>query len=180
MPSYVRLIHNNSTFLLLTHGFMGVVATQFPSISTVWGWSVVIFGCYNIMKYRNQFNEAGIFSAYLVGVEIVLRMTGAELLWEFGKYGTITFLLLGLAMENIKQHRTSVYILFYILSLFPSVILLPLDSFNFWRRAISFNLSGPLSLFISFLYFRNRRMDENGITHLFRMLLLPLITMSVI
>ncbi len=180
MPSYVRLIHNNSTFILLTHGFMGVVATQFPSISTVWGWSVVIFGCYNIMKYRNQFNEAGIFSAYLVGVEIVLRMTGAELLWEFGKYGTITFLLLGLAMENIKQHRISVYILFYILSLFPSVILLPFDSFNFWRRAISFNLSGPLSLFISFLYFRNRRMDENGIIHLFRMLLLPLITMSVI
>ena len=43
-----------------------------------------------------------IFSAYIVGIEVLLRMTEANLFWEFGKYAVIYFLLLGMARKQIK------------------------------------------------------------------------------
>ena len=108
MFSIIHLLDRNPIRLLLLHIILGLIASWYSIFSTVWGWSVVIFGGYYIMKYRNHSNAAGLFAAYLVGLEILLRMTGAEVLWEFGKYGTIALLTLGLIIENIKharQHR---------------------------------------------------------------------------
>ena len=77
--------------LFLLHVGLGAIASQYSIFSTVWGLSVIVFGGYSIMKYRNHYNAAGLFSAYLVGLEIVLRMTGAAVFWEFGKYSVIYF-----------------------------------------------------------------------------------------
>ena len=166
--------------LVLLHSFFGILASWNPLVSTIWGWSVVIFGIYYIIKARNRFNEAGMFSAYLVGLEIVLRMTNAGVLWEFGKYGIIVFLVLGLLMEGIKQHRISIFIIIYLLLLLPSISLVPYENFNLWRQTIAFNLSGPVTLFIAFLYFRNRIIDENELIQLFKLILLPLLSMAAI
>ena len=159
---------------------MAYLASNYSGYSTFWGWSVVFSGVYYIIKYRNQYNEVGIFSSYIVGLEIILRMTKAELFWEFGKYGLLTFLILGLLIEDIKRHRTSALILIYFFSLLPSILLVPFESFNIWRQYISFNLSGPLTLFFSFLYFRNRILNEEEILNMFCSILFPLISMSVI
>ena len=175
-----HMLDRYSLRLVLLHLAIGTIASQYSIISTVWSMSVVIFGAYSIMKYRNHYNTAGLFAAYLVGLEIVLRMTGAAVFWEFGKYGTIIFLVLGLAMENIKQHRTSIFIIIYFLSLLPSAFMVPFENFNLWRQSISFNLSGPLTLFVAFLYFRGRLLNESELVRLFKMMILPLISMSMI
>ena len=117
---------------------------------------------------------------YLVGLEIVLRMTGAGLLWEFGKLGAIILLILGMGMDNLKQHKISVLILIYISSFIPSIFLVPIENFDLWRQSVSFNLSGPISLFISFLYFRNRLINRIELARMFKMILLPLLSMSII
>ena len=180
MFAVIHLLDRYSLRLLLLHLAVGAIASKYSIIPTVWGGSVAFFGSYYIIRYRNHYNAAGLFTAYLVGLEIILRMTGATLFWEFGKYGTIALLILGLSMENIKQHRTSILIIIYILSLLPSVLLVPFEDFNLWRQNISFNLSGPFSLFICFLYFRNRSLSEIDLIRLFRTILLPLISLSVI
>lgn len=180
MFSILYLLDHYPLRLFLLHVALGIMLSNYSIISTVWGWSVVITGSYYILKYRNHYNAAGMIAAYLVGLEIVLRMTGANLVWEFGKYGTIALLILGLALENIKQHRTSALIVLYILSFLPSIFLVPFESFNIWRQHISFNLSGPFTLFISFLYYRNRVLTEIDFIRLLKMIVLPLVTMSFI
>ena len=180
MTFITHLLDRYSFRLLLLHGVLGLILSQYVIISTIWGWSIVIVGIYYISKYRNRYNAAGLFAAYLVGMEIVLRMTNAGVLWELGKYGVIAMLTLGMAMENIRQHRTSLLIILYFLCLLPSVILVPFENFNLWRQLLSFNLSGPLCLFVSFLYFRNRLVSDTDLIRLLRIILLPLMTMSVI
>jgi len=175
-----HLIDHYPFRLLMLHLALGIISVEFSIFSTVWGWSMIIFALYNILKYRNHHNAAGFFAAYLVGLEIVLRMTNAEIIWEFGKYGIVSLFLLGLTMENFKRHRISVFIIIYIFSFFPSVFLVSYEDINIWRQFISFNLSGPLSLFFSFLYFRNRKVFKYEIIRMLRMLLLPLISMSMI
>tara|TARA_Y100000590_G_scaffold465634_1_gene638476 strand:- start:12409 stop:13755 length:1347 start_codon:yes stop_codon:yes gene_type:complete len=166
--------------LVILHFILGAIASKSQTFATVWGWSVIIVGVYYIIKTRNRFNAAIMFSGYLVGLEIVLRMTNAVVLWELGKYGIIVFLVLGLLMEDIKHHRVSIFILIYLLLLLPSISLVPYENFNLWRQTIAFNLSGPLSLFISFLHFRNRIIDENELIQLFKFILLPLFSMTAI
>ena len=50
MPFYIRYINTNA--ILILHCFMAVVASRTPIFSTIWGWSVVIFGSYYITKYK--------------------------------------------------------------------------------------------------------------------------------
>ena len=89
MAFIIHLLDRYSFRLLLLHGALGLILSQYVIISTILGWSIVTVGIYYISKYRNHYNAAGLFAAYLVGMEIVLRMTNAGVLWEFGKYGVI-------------------------------------------------------------------------------------------
>ena len=180
MPFYLRLVNKSPIKLLLVHALFGFIASQSPNFSTIWGWSIVVFGSYNIIKNRNRFNDAAFFTIYVMGIEVLLRMTNAEVLWEFGKYGSTLMLMLGLSMENLTKHRTSIFIVIYILTFLPSVFLVPFESFSFWRQCISFNLSGPILLFVSFIYFRNRLITKNEIINIFRVFILPLVSMSTV
>tara|TARA_B100000029_G_C17583918_1_gene960531 strand:+ start:1337 stop:2686 length:1350 start_codon:yes stop_codon:yes gene_type:complete len=180
MPFYLKLVNKSPLKLLFLHVLFGFLASQDSNFSTIWGWSIVVFGSYNIIKYRNRFNDAAFFAIYLVGIEVLLRMTDARVLWEFGKYGSILMLMLGIIMQKLTKHRTSIYIVIYILTFLPSVFLVPFESFDFWRQSISFNLSGPILLFLSFIYFRNRIITKNEIINIFRVFILPMVSMSIV
>ena len=180
MPFYQIHLNNNQIIQIFVHILMGYFASQYSSFAKLWGLSAVAIGCFLTLKYKNRFNEAAIFAAYLVGLEILLRMTKATIFWEFGKYGTILLLLIGLSMGDLKRHRTTPLILIYLFSFLPSIILTPFDSLDFFRKNISFNLSGPLLLFTSFIYFRNRKIKINEIQNILRMLILPMIAMSTV
>jgi len=159
---------------------MGFIAAQSSFVSTVWGWSVLFLGLYFILIRRNEINQAGIFAAYMMGLEIVLRMVGANVLWEFGKYSIITFFIFALIIEKGKDLRISILIFIYIMGFIPSILLLPMDQIDEWRQNISFNLSGPLSLFMSYLYFKDRSITKANLSSLFRAISLPLISMITI
>ena len=180
MPLIINLIDKYIIHLFFLHLFFGLLASEYSIFATLWGWSLIPLGATLILKYKNRHNIAGIFTSYLTGLEIILRMTDARVFWEFGKYGCIVFLFLGLLSESIKQHRISGFMVVYILSLLPSILILETENFNYWRQAISFNLSGPFSLLFCFLYFRNRVFNDLDLLRIFKSILLPLISMSMI
>ena len=110
-------------------------------------------------------------------MEVALRTVGASVLWEFGKYATIFLLVTGMVVENVKYLRINILSLVYFIALLPSVVLLPEGiNFRIFRLMVSGNLSGPLCLFISFLYFRQRKFNELNITNVFKTLMLPIIS----
>jgi hypothetical protein len=99
-------------------------------------------------------------AAYIGGAEILWRMTGTGLFWEFGKYGAALILLL--VFVRLPTHRTTYWgALLYIVLLVPSA-LITLQEVGpaLAKDAVSFNLSGPLSLAVAVLLFSSVQAAE--------------------
>ena len=95
--------------------------------------------------------------AYIVGAEVLWRMTRAGVFWEFSKYAIIVIFIVALLQQRKRQ---KIYRLapafFYFVLLLPSLVytfdFLP---FTIARQQAAFNLSGPLALSVSLLFFAN-------------------------
>lgn len=120
--------------------------------------------------------QAGMWAAYLAGLEVLLRMTKTSFFWEGGKYGIIMLLLLGLTFSVRK--KTPTFLIFFIL-LLPSISLLNFSDIAEVRDFVSFNLSGPLCLAVSATYFYRITLTSNLITTLVRYFVFPIISILV-
>ncbi len=150
------------------------MVSNYQFIATYWGYGILLYGILHIIRYKNRFEEASIFSAYIVGLEVILRTVGASVLWEFGKYASILLFITGILVEGAKHLRINTLSVLYILCLLPSIYLIPDNGFNQFRMAVSGNLSGPLCLFFSFLYFRRKIFQSYHLINLFKALILPI------
>ena len=92
-------------------------------------------------------------AAYIGGAEILWRMTGTGLFWEFGKYGAALILLL--VFVRLPAHRTTYWgaVLYMVLLIPSALITLQQLGPSMARDSISFNLSGPFSLAVAVLLF---------------------------
>jgi hypothetical protein len=99
----------------------------------------------------------GFAAAYVVGSEVLWRMTGASVFWEGGKYAVTA----GLVLYMVRHGRTVVppAAAAYILLLMPSTLLtvqsLGLDRV---RSPFSFYLSGPAALAVCLTFFSSVRL----------------------
>jgi O-antigen ligase len=166
-------------YLLALHAFLGFVLFLFPLLSKVYGIAILVFGIYFITQSKNKHNEALLMAAYAVSAEIVLRMTGGAFVNEYGKYLVILFLFLGMLFSGFSRNAL-VYWLF-LFFLVPSVVLstVTLDITTDVKKAIVFNISGPVCLGISAIYCYKRELTFQrllGIITAFSLPLLCLVT----
>ena len=98
-------------------------------------------------------------AGYIAGAEILWRMTGTGLFWEFGKYSASLILLLLFVRAN---HRSTYWgALLYVALLIPSsAITIQELGLSMARDAISFNLSGPFALAMAVLFFSSVQARE--------------------
>ena len=165
--------------LVIIHGLIGFILGEFLFLSTYYALSIIVVGTYYILGKPDPLKRYPlIFSSYIVGMEVLLRMTGADLFWEFGKYAVIYFMVLGFIRSNIKI-QIYLPILFYFLLLLPSVIIIPMNSFNLWRQDVAFNLSGPAVLTLSSIYFFNRIITKKILSQVLFYMILPIFSMSI-
>lgn len=146
-------------YLILFHAFVGIAGYIFPFSSKIYGYSIFIFGIYYVIKKRNKNNEALIAAAYVVGSEVFLRMTGGNPLYEISKYGVMVFILIGMYFSGFS--RSSIPYWIFLLLLVPAIIV-STTSLNFntdIRKAIAFNISGPVCLGIASLYTYKRKIS---------------------
>ena len=151
----------------------------FPFFSKVYGIAILVFGIYFIIQSKNKQNEALLMAAYAVSAEIVLRMTGGTFVNEYGKYLVMLFLFLGMLFSGFSRNAL-VYWLF-LFFLVPSVELstVTLDITTDVKKAIVFNISGPVCLGISAIYCYKRELTFQrllGIITAFSLPLLCLVT----
>ena len=177
MPFYIKFLDRRLYALSILHFFLGIIISTRKDIATFWGLAIFVFGFLHIIRYRNRNDEASIFASYLVGMEVALRAVGAVVIWEYGKYVTIFLLVTGMVIENLKFLRINILSLAYFVCLLPAVGIMPEYPLSSIRQMISGNLSGPLCLFISFLYFRNRNFNRNNISNVFKCISLPIISL---
>ena len=166
-------------YLLALHAFLGFVLFLFPFFSKVYGIAILVFGIYFIIQSKNKQNEALLMAAYAVSAEIMLRMTGGTFVNEYGKYLVMLFLFLGMLFSGFSRNAL-VYWLF-LFFLVPSVVLstVTLDITTDVKKAIVFNISGPVCLGISAIYCYKRLLTFQrllGIITAFSLPLLCLVT----
>ena len=166
-------------YLVALHAFLGFVFFLFPFFSKVYGIAILVFGIYFIIQSKNKQNEALLMAAYAVSAEIVLRMTGGTFVNEYGKYLVMLFLFLGMLFSGFSRNAL-VYWLF-LFFLVPSVVLstVTLDITTDVKKAIVFNISGPVCLGISAIYCYKRELTFQrllGVVTAFSLPLLCLVT----
>ena len=158
---------------------LGLILSNFRFISTYYGLGIIFIGTYLILIYQDPKGHLPIiFSCYIMGIEVLLRMGRSTLFWEFGKYAIIYFIFLGIIRKS-KEININVPILFYFLLLSLSIILVPFNSFSQWRQDIAFNLAGPAVLMISSIYFFNTRISKIELLNILSFAIYPIISMSV-
>ena len=166
-------------YLILFHIFIGFLIYVLPFTAKIYGYSILIFGVYYIIKTQNKNNEALVVAAYVVGVEVLLRMTGGNVTYEFSKYGVMIFIFLGMYYSGFSKGAAPYWI--FLLLLVPSVVLTTfvLDLDTNIRNAIAFNISGPVCLGIASLYTYRRKISLEQTNTILLSMGLPIITCTV-
>lgn len=164
---------------ILTHVGMGFLFFFFPVVGYVYGLFALAAGIIYVVNTGNKNNEVLLMAAYFTGIDVYLKMIGANILNEYGKYTVIIFMLLGLFYKGFAK-ASFLYVVFLLL-LIPAIFIgaetLSLDA-NI-RKAIAFNITGPACLGISAIYTFQRSISFERIKDVLTMLLLPFVAMLV-
>lgn len=144
---------NRFVFLFL-HILIGLAGFALPGFSTAYGLFIFLLALSKTLSTSNRNGWAHLGAAYIVGMEVWLRMTKAGLFWEFGKIAASFLLLIGMALEG-RLLRKPIFLLL-ILLLLPSIFLVEGVSFDRFRQALTFQLGGMVLLAFSGIYFFRR------------------------
>lgn len=169
--SYIKLV--------LIHVLIALAIFAVPFLSKIYALLIPIVGFYIVYKTKNKNNEVLFIAAYLVGVEVFLRMTGGNFNNEFVKVNVIFFTLFGMIYSNFSKNAF-VYWVFLIL-LIPG-ILITSTVFNpsiDIKKLLAFNLSGPLCLAISSIYMFQRRILFSDLQNILVAMGLPIVSTTV-
>jgi hypothetical protein len=167
----LRKIIHNRLLLIGIHILIGFLAT-FSFFPKIFGFICIIVPFLYLIFKKNFNEEALIFSAYIVGAEVFLRMTDSFVFYESGKYAVILFLTIGFFLGRFNQ-KFGVQFLFYLFLLYIGIFFTRIPEGESIKNAIVFNLSGPLVLGISAIYFYKRIITKKNLLDAMFCMLLP-------
>lgn len=164
------------TALVFSHIVLGVGIYLYSKLSVPYGLAILSISLLIILKTHNDKNQVLYIAAYAVGSEVILRMTGGFLVYEIAKYSIIAFMIMGLYLSGFSKNSFPYWI--FLLILIPGIIVasvtLNLDT-NI-KKAIAFNMSGPVCLGVCALYCYQRRISLKELDNVMLCMLLPIIT----
>ncbi len=166
-------------FLVGLHVFLGLLIYAVRPVSKIYAIAILAVGLYFVMKTRNARNEVLIVSAYIVGSEVFLRMTGGNLLYESSKYAIMIFMAIGMYYSGFSKDAVPFWI--YMLLLLPGVIVAT-ETLNLQtdiRKAIAFNISGPACLGVAAIYCYNRKILLSQLNNVILAFGLPVLSTAV-
>ncbi len=159
--------------LLAFHVALGIVVVFSGQLVTLYSLGILAMGVWKVVNTQNREGQAHLFAAYLVGLEVFLRMTNASVVWEFGKYAAIALLLPGCFYKKGGSGKK----FWLVISLMiPSILVTDFPNFHEFRTGLSFNLSGIFLIATAGYYFYNRRFGEQDLKELLFWFILPLVT----
>lgn len=161
--------------LAVLHLLLGVLVLS-GLIAKAYSILIVFFGVLYIIRNKNENNEAIHWSAYLVGAEVLFRMAGGMIFYELPKYAVLLFLFVGLVVEK-RRHHVSLSYLIYILLLLIGIAFVDIPFTESIRKTIAFNLSGPILLGVSAIYFYRRPLALSTLMEMLFYMALPIISM---
>ncbi len=169
---------NDKNYLLLiaAHVLIGIFIYIVPSSAKLYAAAMLALGVFLVIKTHNQSHEVLLVSGYLVGSEVFLRMTQGNLVYEFAKYGVMSFVFFGMYYRGFSKNAVQYWL--FLLLLIPGVILgtYNLNYNSDLAKIISFNLSGPLCLGVASLYTYTRKVSIENLHRIMLCMGLPVVS----
>jgi len=167
--------------LLIFHVLLAIGIYVFRPLALVYFIFITVFFSYKIFMASKPYKTFYVLMAcaYIVGIEVFLRMNNGTFFYEASKYLVIVFMLMGL-FSNSFSNQSLIFVV-YILLLLPGIFVAVTDmgfDTNI-RRAIAFNLSGPICLGVSAIFCYRRTVTFNQIKIIVIALLMPLVSTTV-
>ena len=175
----MEIKNRNYILLIILHIFIGGLIYLLPILSKIFSVLILIFGFYYVVNSRNRENNVLVVAGYIVGAEVFLRMTGGSFFYEFSKYGVILFMLIGFYYSGFSKNAVPMWI--FLMLLLPGV-LIAAETLNLTtniRKAVLFNISGPLCLGVAGLYCYSRNISIKQLSNVLLATGLPIIATSV-
>ncbi len=162
--------------LLLLHIGMAFAIYLYQPISAIILPGVLLYWTFIIIQNENRNNEALMAAAYIAGAEVFFRSTGGMVFYETGKYMVIIFLVIGMFFKGTSSKTVPFWT--YLMILIPGIIVasITMSLEAEFRKAIAFNLSGPVALGVSALYCYYKKIKKEDFQKVILMLLMPLIS----
>ena len=132
----------------------------------------------SVLATKNKNQEAVLWSAYIVGSEVLFRMSKGLLFYESPKYMVFILLFTGMLVEK-KRHNISPVYIFYILLLLFGIAFSDIPYPESIRTNIIFNLSGPILLGLCAMYMYKREINRQIVFNILKYMGLPIISMVV-
>jgi hypothetical protein len=166
-------------FLIVFHVLIGVMLYLVPLTAKLYGYSIFLAGIYFVIKTQNRNHQALMVAAYVTGSEVLMRMTGGNISYEFSKYGVMIFVFIGMYYKGLSKGATPYWI--FLLLLVPSIVLstFVLDFDNNVRKTIAFYMSGPVCLALASLYTYRRKIALEQMNSILLSMGLPIIACMV-
>jgi hypothetical protein len=166
-------------YLILIHVFIGFLIYLLPFTAKLYGYSIFILGTYYVVKTQDKNNEALMVAAYIAGSEVLLRMTGGNISYEFSKYGVVFFIFIGMYFSGFSKGAIPYWI--FLLLLVPSVLIATfvLDFDTNIRTTIAFNISGPVCLGLASIYSYRRKIGLAQLNNILLSLGLPILSCAI-
>lgn len=170
----------NDLKLVLLHMAIAMAIYFVPVLSNVYFIGIVFFFIFKIINAKPNLRTVEILFAcgYIVGAEVLLRMTGGGVLYESSKYLVIVFCVMGVTTTHFSQKSFS-YVL-YLFLLIPGIFLAGLnqEADTVIRKAIAFNLSGPVCLGVAAIFCNGKTITFNHFNKLLFIIGLPIISIT--
>lgn len=164
--------------ILGLHVVLGLLMFFFRSFGDIYFYGLVAYFFFRVISAKPNLKAFEIIKAcaYVLGAEVILRMTGSGLFYESSKYLVIFFCVMGLFYRGF-HFKASPYLL-YILLLVPSVYvsLYVLDVSSNIRKAIAFNLSGPVTLGVAALFCYKIQLSKSQLKQVVNHIVFPLVS----
>jgi len=167
------------TYLLLIHAALALVVFIIPFLSKVYALLIPVIGVLIVIRNKNRNNEVLLVAAYMVGIEVFLRMTGGNFNNEYVKVGVVFFMLVGMLYSNFST--AAFFYWFFLILLIPGVLITSMtDHYNLdVKKILVFNLSGPICLAICAIYMYKRKVLFSDLQNIMLLMGLPIITTTV-
>jgi hypothetical protein len=150
-----------------------------PFLVNVFFFAVLGYFLLRIFWNQDRNREVLLAGAYLSCIEVFLRMNNALPFYEMTKYLIIVFSLLGIFMKGFSLK--SVPYVFYLLLLVPGIVIaaqnIPLG--ESLRKAVAFNLSGPVALGVCAVYCYRTRITLERLDEILKLAVGPIVMITV-
>ncbi|MBF4517567.1 O-antigen ligase family protein [Flavobacterium sp. ANB] len=167
------------TLIVIIHAVIALAVFVAPFLSKLYALLIPVVGFYIVYNSQNRNNEVLWVTAYLVGAEVFLRMTGGNFNNEYVKFNVVFFMFLGMGYSNFSSNA---YIYWFFLILLVPGILMTFTEIDYngdVKKSLVFNLSGPVCLAISSIYMFKRKISFDNLQTILVAIGMPILTTTV-